>query len=359
MSRKPQSNFWVSYSDLATGLMIVFMVVMLLMVLKSVLLSNQQQVERETQRESVAEIVRQIQVILGARRSVSRELEKTVAEEMNTGVSDKISVDPVTAQLSIPEGRLAYERGQYVLPPKGRNFLDLFAPRYFCALWKHENAQCDGCERVDPNRPQGVRRVLIAGHGDLDGTSDDTMLVAVERAKGVEVYVRSLLSRCASQYGCSSADSLPNECSQNMDLVYNYAQERLWAASGGDTTQCNESLASLSAQGKPVSASCATTKDLVDQTSDPHRRVEFILELTGDDMTGMLLDVRELQLAVGTTPDLALDELAHSVAAKCLEDEDSYHGCGKFKAQCCEPSIDQKPSFCDGYNEAFCAMPTR
>ena len=51
MGRKvKEANFWVSYSDLATGLMIVFMVVMLLMVARS-------RMQSATQQERVQNVV--------------------------------------------------------------------------------------------------------------------------------------------------------------------------------------------------------------------------------------------------------------------------------------------------------------
>ena len=55
-------SFWVSYSDLATGLMIVFMLVMIIMVIM-------QKQSNEVQTDKLSELVRKLEMI--RRRPVS------------------------------------------------------------------------------------------------------------------------------------------------------------------------------------------------------------------------------------------------------------------------------------------------
>ena len=55
--KKRETNFWVSYSDLATGMMIIFMVVMLLMIAIQKKKSNAQQ-------EAVNQVVTKLGTIL-------------------------------------------------------------------------------------------------------------------------------------------------------------------------------------------------------------------------------------------------------------------------------------------------------
>ena len=55
MSSNEENNFWVSYSDLATGLMIVFMLVMLIMVMI-------QKKATEAQSETISEITSKLEI---------------------------------------------------------------------------------------------------------------------------------------------------------------------------------------------------------------------------------------------------------------------------------------------------------
>ena len=60
--KKRESSFWVSYSDLSTGLMIVFLIVMVLMIAV-------EQNKSTAQQESVKQIVSKLEVILGQAQS--------------------------------------------------------------------------------------------------------------------------------------------------------------------------------------------------------------------------------------------------------------------------------------------------
>ena len=59
------NTFWVSYSDLATGLMIVFMLVMLIMVMI-------QKKATEAQTETISEITSKLEIILGEKSKLGR-----------------------------------------------------------------------------------------------------------------------------------------------------------------------------------------------------------------------------------------------------------------------------------------------
>ena len=70
-----------------------------------------------------------------------------------------------------------------------------------------------------------------------------------------------------------------------------------------------------------------------------YRKVDFRLEVTGDDMTGLLADVVELRNTVGLQQDESsgrLNKLAKTVVTTCWKEPKSYHGCQVFAEDCLE-----------------------
>jgi len=69
------------------------------------------------------------------------------------------------------------------------------------------------------------------------------------------------------------------------------------------------------------------------------RKVTLGLEVTGDDMTGLLLNIRLLQRELhrrpdGTEPGSHLQDMVSEVALACLQDPSHYHGCDSFQRYC-------------------------
>lgn len=318
----PKSDsFWVSYSDLATGLMIVFMVVMLIMVIM-------QKQTGEVQTDRVQEVVRKIEIILGQKSKLSESINKGFADD------ESITADPVTAQLSIDESLLQFSESQARLKSTGRAFLKSFGPRYICTLFAHEKRQCDqrsaDCRRLDPDAPGGVRRIFVQGHADMKGMFASNHQLSAERA---ETVVQTLLQdlRCVSDGKCSDIfDALESECQKNPSAMLGYAEERLWAVGAGETLHCTNALNTLE------SPRAVERCDALSRTAPQFRKVNFALEITGDDMTGLLADVVALRDAVGSDSDgdAPIDELAQVVADTCWEDPFSYHGCQTFAMDC-------------------------
>ena len=337
MAKKtPQSDsFWVSYSDLATGLMIVFMVVMLIMVIM-------QKQTGEVQTDRVQDVVRKIEVILGQKSKLSDSINKGFANDAS------ITADPVTAQLSIDESLLQFSENRARIKTKGRQFLKSFGPRYICTLFAHEKRQCEqrssDCRRLDPDAPGGVRRIFVQGHADMKGKFANNHQLSAERA---ETVVQTLLKdlRCVSDGKCSTIfDDLDEECQKNPSAMLGYAEERLWAVGAGETLHCTNALNTLE------SPRAVERCDALIRTDPQFRKVNFSLEITGDDMTGLLADVVALRDAVGskTEDDAPIDELSKIVAAKCWQDPFSYHGCRTFAVDCLS-SASVSPTCTDFY----------
>ncbi len=120
-----------------------------------------------------------------------------------------------------------------------------------------------------------------------------------------------------------------------------YAQERMVALGAGDVIHCRDRHTELQA-----GATChqhprrAAPKD---QAERAYRRVTFELELTGADMTGLVLDLIQLRQAVGidnTTETgseaslASLEDLRNNIAPRCFADPGPYQGCEAFIQAC-------------------------
>lgn len=356
--RREDQSFWISYSDLASGLMIAFLLVMLIMVAIS-------RHHTEMRRERVKELVDRVQVILGTRARLADALEPAVGR-----LTGSIDVDPVTAQLVLDESVVTFKMNEHALTSDAKDFLNGFTLEYIGALWSHENGE--GGKRLDPTRPQGVRRILVTGHADLVGESDSNHFLSARRAEEVVQYMRYVL-RCAANVqhhgktyniDCTSdIEEARNRLVRQQDRIHeddlaalwSYGQERLYAVGAGDLEHCRALLSAGPYENASASRICYEKSNIKEEVTDnpDQRKVTFELDITGSDMTGLLVDVLELRRAVeqeepseeggGDGGPNEIDELARSVARRCWQEPGHYHGCQEFVRLCLsrEPEEDR------------------
>lgn len=334
--RKQEATFWVSYSDLATGMMICFMLVTLLMVAL-------QQQQSKVQQEAVEEVVSKLEVILGTKPEYATAIQRVLGELGHKNSDEdapELYVDEVTAQLEIAEKLLEFEQGSHELKANGKKFLEQFTPAYACALWKHEHTIClqsrgSGCERVDPDRTGGVRKVLVTGSASMEGGYEVNRNLSVRRAHFVQTKMIDQLMKLAENPNAQVwSDS--SACANNAEAIYNYMRERLWVVGAADTEHCRSLLAKHGGQR------CLDVPEKFLENSD-FRRVTFELDVTGDDMTGLLMHVLDLRRVVeahstifhGADKEHAgLKRMAGTVAQSCFRDPTSYHGCMEAVGHC-------------------------
>ena len=325
MSSNEENNFWVSYSDLATGLMIVFMLVMLIMVMI-------QKKATEAQSETISEITSKLEIILGEKSKLADSINVAFKEDPT------VQADPVTAQISIDEKAMRFAENQATLQPNSLQFLQSFTPRYLCALWAHEQLKCaekdTECPRLDPEQPGGVRRIHITGHADMKGLYTDNHLLSANRAE--EVVQQMLASLHPSN---PTLADLPAACKGQVDALRTYAEERLWSSGAGETQHCTASF------NESNSTEYKGCDGLLGEDIE-HRKVDFRLEVTGDDMTGLLADVVALRSTVGFQDNSGdrLNKLADTVVNRCWKEPKSYHGCQTFAKDCLQ---DRSKPNCD------------
>jgi hypothetical protein len=339
--KKRESNFWVSYSDLSTGMMIIFMVVMLLMVAI-------QKMKSAAQQDAVEQIVARLQVILGAKPKVSEAIEAGFQKSKSKKLND-LEIDSVTAQFAVQNTNLTFKKNKHKILDEGKDFLREFTPAYLCALWNHEDLNCsrsagsqaDKCNRLRPDATGAIRRIMVTGSADLYGKdfAGNNELSAL-RAKQTVGYMAKHLEALAGdptgtefeQYGFVGNP----RCTRNADRIWAYAQERLWAVGAGDSQHCSSVLNEGNIQD------CSKGHGEEGKNKD-YRRVTFELDVTGDDMTGFLLNVLELMGTLDLDPSRIdykrLQDAAKAVSKQCWDGAgdnagDVYDGCPDFIDYC-------------------------
>lgn len=349
MSRSSRDeSIWAGYADLATGTMVVFL--LLLAALTAAMKARQevQATEVQLQAEKVKKLTHEIQVILGTR--------KRLADALREAVADADRVDPVTAQMVVVEGAetIQFAEGQAVLTDRSKAWLREFVPSYVCALWQQDRKNClNGgadpatCTRLDPERPQGVRRVLVTGHADLKGNSVANLDLSARRGHAVVEYIIARLKVLDAADQAGGNPAVPDACRGDVRELRGYVEKRFVAVGSGDMEHCRAVARSRPGGGGPL---CAAS----DVAEPGYRRVTFELELTGSDMTGLVLDLLALQAATGQilsgdddaeeeATDKAqgeqdradvvaatLPSLRDEIADGCFIDPGRYHGCSRY-----------------------------
>ena len=161
-----------------------------------------------------------------------------------------------------------------------------FTPKYLCALYSHESQSCDqgsSCKRLDPEASLVQSEEYVTGHADMVGSYEINHKLSAERAESVVQYMFTIL-RCLDGHtglNCRKGLTMPDICLDKSSELLAYAEERLWSVGAGETLHCTTKL-NAEKTPRPVSR-CSTTFT----GNQKFRKVDFGLELTGDDMTGM------------------------------------------------------------------------
>ena len=336
MSKKRNLSFWISYSDLTTGLMIVFLLIMVTMVL----LLKQQSIK---QKESVRKIVQDAKTSIVTRAELAKELKKAVQNinehELIKKEKYKIEVDEVTAELTLPEDFIRFESDKSSLNSRSIQNLNIFLPEYLCALHRFEN----NAEK----KYSKIRNVFINGFADTEGDTLWNSPLSTNRAREVVSFAMQML-RCEINkndeegiyfshrtksnllnqkmqiYSCdvffqTQKDIFPANCVAHTSSILNDIELKLKGIGYGDSEHCKKLI--RNGQGN----NCRENS-----FAEPNeRKVTFSVDIMGDDMTDLVAHLVEL----GGIVELKKEELEglmdinENILQRCLQDEISYDGC--------------------------------
>lgn len=304
MKSERNTSFWVTYSDLATGLMLVFLLIMVVMMFQlmrqQVAAKNQedqarrQQESFENNREAVEQILNELTIILGTKTELAKRLERLE----NTALQP--TVDPLTARIQLRQDSINFDSGETAFSSLSRetqdNVLD-FGAQYICALWKSERADAAQAY-IDPTGSKAIQNIKIMGTADLQGSSDlgTNPYVTAARAQSVQVALLEHLEKCSKSNSCYKHNT---ECEGQDMAIWRYAQERLIAVGLSHSEHCTE-------QKDALKGDCANASSKVpskDIASADHRRVDFSAEITNSDLSSLLIDMYRLSSSIKSMGD--------------------------------------------------------
>ncbi len=317
---------WRSLADLMTGLMLVFLVLMVVLFVR--MHSENQKLRRSKQ--ASGGIVEDISRVVTTPQGLAHRIQLALPDYV---------IDPITAELRVGLRELDFGQAtNTVLDAANIEKLRHFGPAYVCALWASEYSECREkesaeCQRLDPTRPYGVRRILISGNADLAQKTKDTNLkISARRALHVQLKLMEILRACAegtNEFGdCFPDKEVTQDCKDHPELVWNYAQERLHAVGAGHLRHCLEDEQARR-DGNCERRSLETRVGV-----EEHRTVNFHFELSNADPTSMILAISDLESQLQSKPEMA--DLVQEVSKLCWEGHDHYAVCRGLADRCKE-----------------------
>lgn len=176
-------EFWQSYSDLMSALILIFALVMSATLLQS-MNAYQKKIEEENKiREEQQKLLEQIQEQGDLLEEQQEQIEKLIGlkEEIIISLSDEfaktdlvVAVDPMTGSIAF-DSSILFPTNSFELSDKGKEFLDSFIPVYFNAL-------------MNSQYKDYISEIIIEGHTDTDGDYMYNLELSQKRALSVCKY---------------------------------------------------------------------------------------------------------------------------------------------------------------------------
>lgn len=162
-------NFWLSYSDMMAGLLMVFILILSATLLEMRATYEAKQAELEEKERIIASQQNQIDAIVGVRG----ELIDALSEEFS-GNDLSVKVDAQSGAITF-DSNLLFGFNEDQLQPAGKRFLAEFLPKYFSVL-------------LEDDFSPYVAEIIIEGHTDTDGKYMYNLQLSQNRAFAVVSY---------------------------------------------------------------------------------------------------------------------------------------------------------------------------
>jgi len=162
-------NFWQSYSDIMSALLLMFILFLIGTLLEMRITYERKEAELAAQAQIIEQQQGQIDAILGVRNELIEALKVEFADS-DLG----ITVDPQTGAI-VFDSSLLFEVDQHALRREGIEFLQSFLPKYFAILLS------------DSFSPY-VAEVIVEGHTDTEGGYMYNLQLSQNRALAVATY---------------------------------------------------------------------------------------------------------------------------------------------------------------------------
>lgn len=160
-----KTDFWTSYSDLMSGMLLMFILLFILM-----LYHNQTAVAEE--QRVMADAKQQLEDYLGVRKSIIEDLKKEFSKRQLN-----LEIDPDTGAISLP-GNVLFSVDSTTITEEGLTFLYEFIPIYISTL-------------LNGKYRNNIAQIIIEGHTDDTGSYIYNLELSQGRAFSV---VRTIFS---------------------------------------------------------------------------------------------------------------------------------------------------------------------
>lgn len=150
-------SYWLSFSDLMSGLLIIFILLSVYMLLDYKSAAS----ELEMTKHTLAEYT---------------QMNTNIIEKLKAALGNSISIDSDTGTLVL-DSELLFDPGKSELKPAGKIFLNEIMPKYFKILFK------------DPEIRENIAGITIEGYTDDQGTYEYGLNLSYNRALSVYYYM--------------------------------------------------------------------------------------------------------------------------------------------------------------------------
>lgn len=181
-NKREQVNWWMSYADLMSVMLMVFALIMVVVVLdvqdssEKRAAAEQKAMESQAQakqlQEMAAQKTKEIELAIGLKTEIIKEL-TAFFHKSNL----QIEIDQQTGAIRFP-GSILYDSASYTISDKGEAFLKDFVPKYMGIL-------------LQDRFKSKIASIMIEGHTDDNGTYMYNMELSQNRAFSVLKYMYS------------------------------------------------------------------------------------------------------------------------------------------------------------------------
>lgn len=168
LDKEEPPNYWMSYSDMMSGLLLIFV---LFLSISSFQFDEQSKLLTE-QSEKIKIQQEKINNIIGVRTQLIEALKKQFKDS-----NLEINIDSQTGAIRFSSG-VFFDTNKYTLKPSGKEYLSKFIPLYINVLLNKENSKY-------------ISEIIIEGHTDTNGTYMYNLDLSQKRAFEVTKYILS------------------------------------------------------------------------------------------------------------------------------------------------------------------------
>jgi outer membrane protein OmpA-like peptidoglycan-associated protein len=145
-----KEGFWVSYTDLMSGLVIIFALVLLVAIFNMQNAYNETKVAVEQKNEAIKKQQKMIEDVVGVKSKIIAELVKAFKDS-----NLDLQVDPQTGAIRF-SGGVFFASNSTEISPQGRQYLEQFIPKYIGIL-------------LSDQFKNQIAQVIVEGHTDTKG----------------------------------------------------------------------------------------------------------------------------------------------------------------------------------------------